>query len=95
MSVFKSDLDTRSEAFRNNYSSLETSVSDLREKVTASALGGSKKAREKHTARGKLLPRDRVGYLLDSGSPFLELSQLAGYKTVSYTHLTLPTILLD
>ena len=80
MSVFKSDLDTRSEAFRKNYSALATAVSDLREKVTAIALGGSKKAREKHTARGKLLPRDRVGYLLDSGSPFLELSQLAGYK---------------
>jgi 3-methylcrotonyl-CoA carboxylase beta subunit len=41
------------------------------------ALGGSEKARERHVARGKLLPRERVGTLLDVGSPFLELSPLA------------------
>ncbi|WP_443209709.1 carboxyl transferase domain-containing protein, partial [Rhodococcus rhodochrous] len=41
------------------------------------ALGGSEKARERHVARGKLLPRDRVDELLDTGSPFLELSPLA------------------
>ncbi|MFN2472473.1 MAG: carboxyl transferase domain-containing protein [Sphingomicrobium sp.] len=49
----------------------------LRADVAKAALGGTEKARERHTARGKLLPRDRVERLLDPGSPFLELGQLA------------------
>src|SRR6186713_1415676 len=52
-------------------------VADLRERLAAARLGGSESAREKHTARGKLLARDRVDRLLDPGSPFLELSPLA------------------
>ncbi|MFC9896565.1 carboxyl transferase domain-containing protein [Nocardia sp. NPDC127579] len=50
---------------------------DLRERLAAAALGGPAKARERHIARGKLLPRQRVDQLLDPGSPFLELSPLA------------------
>ncbi|GAB2720947.1 carboxyl transferase domain-containing protein [Nocardia thraciensis] len=52
-------------------------VEDLRSRLAASALGGPAKARERHVARGKLLPRERVDQLLDTGSPFLELSPLA------------------
>lgn len=52
-------------------------VGELREKLATSALGGPGKARERHLARGKLLPRQRVDQLLDPGSPFLELSPLA------------------
>ncbi len=52
-------------------------VADLRERLAVVRLGGSESAREKHTARGKLLVRDRVDRLLDPGSPFLELSPLA------------------
>ncbi|MCK0091615.1 methylcrotonoyl-CoA carboxylase [Rhodococcus sp. F64268] len=55
----------------------EQLVRELREKLAAAALGGSEKSRERHVARGKLLPRDRVDELLDTGSPFLELSPLA------------------
>lgn len=55
----------------------EQLVGELRDKLAAAALGGSEKARERHVARGKLLPRDRVDELLDTGSPFLELSPLA------------------
>jgi len=47
--------------------------------VAAIAEGGGQAAREKHVARGKLLPRDRVQMLLDPGTPFLEFSQLAAY----------------
>ena len=43
------------------------------------AKGGSEKHRERHVSRGKLLPRDRVERLLDPGSPFLEIGQLAAY----------------
>ncbi|MEV4130031.1 carboxyl transferase domain-containing protein [Nocardia sp. NPDC049707] len=52
-------------------------LADLRARLTAAALGGPAKARERHVARGKLLPRQRVDQLLDPGSPFLELSPLA------------------
>jgi 3-methylcrotonyl-CoA carboxylase beta subunit len=52
-------------------------TSELRERVRRAALGGPARARERHVARGKLLPRERVETLLDPGSPFLELSPLA------------------
>jgi 3-methylcrotonyl-CoA carboxylase beta subunit len=52
-------------------------VDDLRERLTRVREGGSAAARDKHTARGKLLVRDRIDRLLDAGSPFLELSPLA------------------
>jgi 3-methylcrotonyl-CoA carboxylase beta subunit len=52
-------------------------LADLASKRAEAALGGNEKTRERHLARGKLLPRDRVMSLLDVGSPFLELSQLA------------------
>jgi len=50
---------------------------ELRARVAAAALGGPAKSRERHTARGKLLPRERVERLLDPGSPLLEIGQLA------------------
>ena len=49
----------------------------LRADVAKAALGGTEKSRERHVARGKLLPRERVERLLDPGSPFLEIGQLA------------------
>src|SRR3984885_8462177 len=56
---------------------MEGLVADLRARQAATARGGSEAARARHVARGKLLPRDRVETLLDPGTPFLELSQLA------------------
>ncbi|MGL4727483.1 MAG: carboxyl transferase domain-containing protein, partial [Bosea sp. (in: a-proteobacteria)] len=52
---------------------------ELRERRGIAALGGNEKARERHTARGKLLPRERVMNLLDAGSPFLEIGSLAAF----------------
>ena len=52
-------------------------VAQLRDKLAAAALGGPQRARERHTERGKLLPRDRVDGLLDPGSPLLEIAPLA------------------
>jgi len=54
-------------------------VADLRARQAQAALGGGERARERHTARGKLLPRERVDRLSDPGSPFLELSPLAAH----------------
>ena len=73
-------LDTRlspdSDIFRANAAHNRALVEELRGKVAAAARGGSDSARDKHVARGKLLPRDRVERLLDPGSPFLEIGQL-------------------
>ncbi|WP_217545648.1 carboxyl transferase domain-containing protein [Streptomyces sp. GbtcB6] len=72
-----SAADPASEAFRANEEAHRVLVEELRAKLAAAALGGGEKARARHTARGKLLPRDRVDTLLDPGSPFLELAPLA------------------
>src|SRR5689334_18736737 len=58
-------------------------VDDLKQKVATASQGGEKTARERHTSRGKMLPRDRVRNLLDPGSPFLEVGQLAAYGMYS------------
>ena len=64
------------EAFQALHDHNAALAEDLRARVAAAALGGSQSARDKHVARGKLLPRDRVERLLDPGSPFLEIGQL-------------------
>ena len=60
-------------------SALADLVVELREQLATARAGGSRAARERHLARGKLLVRDRVDRLLDPGSPFLELSPLAAH----------------
>jgi 3-methylcrotonyl-CoA carboxylase beta subunit len=77
--MIKSKINPDSEAFRRNRDAMEALIADLREKVGKIAEGGSERAREKHLSRGKLLPRERVERLLDPGTPFLELSQMAAY----------------
>jgi 3-methylcrotonyl-CoA carboxylase beta subunit len=58
---------------------MRTLVDDLRAKAAQVAQGGGPTSRERHVARGKLLPRERVEQLLDPGTPFLEIGQLAAY----------------
>lgn len=77
MTKLNSSVDPNSEAFQKNAQANRALVEELRTRVAQAALGGSESAREKHTARGKLLPRERVERLLDPGSPFLEIGQLA------------------
>ncbi|AJE98564.1 carboxyl transferase domain-containing protein [Pandoraea apista] len=77
MPILESKLNPRGEDFARNAATMQTLVDDLRERVAQLAGGGGEAARKKHVGRGKLLPRDRVQQLLDPGSPFLELSQLA------------------
>jgi 3-methylcrotonyl-CoA carboxylase beta subunit len=79
MTVIKTKLNSRSQDFQENVELMQSLVDDLREKMQVIAQGGGKERQEKHTSRGKLLPRDRVRQLLDVGSPFLELSQFAAY----------------
>jgi 3-methylcrotonyl-CoA carboxylase beta subunit len=79
MTVLATSLDPRSDAFKANAAAMRGLVADLRDRVAAIREGGGDAARRRHLARGKLLPRERVRALLDPGSPFLELSQLAAF----------------
>ncbi len=79
MTVLKSSLDPRSESYAENAAHMAGLVDDLRKQIGRIKLGGGEKSRTRHLKRGKLLPRERVRRLLDPGSPFLELSQLAAH----------------
>ncbi len=80
MATIKSRINVRGEEFAENKAHMLTQVDDLRSKLEKIKLGGGDKYRERHLSKGKLLPRDRIDALLDRGSPFLELSQLAGWE---------------
>jgi 3-methylcrotonyl-CoA carboxylase beta subunit len=77
VAILESSTDSQSKEFRANAAQMRALVDELTKRRTEAALGGHEKAREKHVARGKLLPRERVARLIDPGSPFLELSPLA------------------
>ncbi|XP_036743683.1 methylcrotonoyl-CoA carboxylase beta chain, mitochondrial isoform X1 [Manis pentadactyla] len=72
--------DSGSAVYQENYEQMKALVSQLHERAQYIKLGGGEKARKRHISRGKLLPRERVDGLLDPGTPFLELSQFAGYQ---------------
>jgi 3-methylcrotonyl-CoA carboxylase beta subunit len=78
MTALASKLNTQSQLFRENASRMQEQAGDLKQKIQEISKGGNEQARQRHTSLGKLLPRDRIDHLLDTGSPFLELSQLAG-----------------
>lgn len=80
MSILETKVNAHSEAFQANKTAMEALVNDLREKLQKISAGGGEKSQQKHLARGKLLPRERVRQLLDEGSPFLELSALAAHE---------------
>jgi len=73
----QSSVDVNAAEFRANSERMRALVAELRARREEAALGGPERARARHIARGKLLPRDRVMNLIDPGSPFLELSPLA------------------
>jgi 3-methylcrotonyl-CoA carboxylase beta subunit len=79
MPRLKTAIDPKSDAFVRNVATNQALAETLRSRVAEAALGGSEASRKRHTERGKLLPRQRVEQLLDIGSPFLEVGQLAGY----------------
>ncbi|XP_054345874.1 methylcrotonoyl-CoA carboxylase beta chain, mitochondrial [Pongo pygmaeus] len=72
--------DVGSALYQENYKQMKALVNQLHERVERIKLGGGEKARALHISRGKLLPRERIDNLIDPGSPFLELSQFAGYQ---------------
>ena len=80
MATIGTTLDTRTPQARANRECMDGLVAQLHTDIATIAQGGGETARsERHLARGKLLPRDRVAALIDPASPFLEFSQLAAH----------------
>jgi 3-methylcrotonyl-CoA carboxylase beta subunit len=79
MPIIESKINGRSTEFAVNASAMRDKIAELKTALDKIAQGGSDAARQKHIARGKLLPRDRVEQLLDPGTPFLEFSPLAAF----------------
>jgi acetyl-CoA carboxylase carboxyltransferase component len=79
MNPIESKIRPEDPTFQANQAAYQALVDTLHEHIAVARQGGSKRARKKHTDRGKLLPRDRLEALLDPGTPFLELSQLAAF----------------
>ncbi|MEN1940828.1 carboxyl transferase domain-containing protein [Luteimonas sp. MJ174] len=77
MPALGSSLDPRSQDFQDNVAWHRALVDELDSRLARAADGGGDKARDRHVARGKLLPRERIAALLDPGSPFLEIAPLA------------------
>jgi 3-methylcrotonyl-CoA carboxylase beta subunit len=75
--VLGTSINVDSDEYRTRTAHNRALTDTLRSQVAEAALGGNEKSRERHMSRGKLLPRERVERLLDPGSPFLEIGQLA------------------
>jgi 3-methylcrotonyl-CoA carboxylase beta subunit len=79
MAALATQIDPHSQEFRQNATALRALTQALRQDIARASLGGSAAARQKHQKAGKLSARERIRVLLDTGSPFLELSQLAAH----------------
>jgi 3-methylcrotonyl-CoA carboxylase beta subunit len=79
MPRLNSRVDIHSPDFQDNARAMGALVAGLTGEVSRIAAGGSAAATQKHRAAGKLTARERIGVLLDTGSPFLEFSQLAAH----------------
>jgi len=80
ISRIQSEVDPSSDEFKENERLVGEAMARLEQLTRRAQQGGSAKAREKHLARKKMLPRDRVTALIDPGTTFLELSPLAGHE---------------
>jgi len=80
VSVFKSAVDPRSKSFAANRAAMERLVEELRQNGSRVMAGGGAAYAERHKARGKLLPRERIARLLDPGAPFLEIGRFAAWE---------------
>ena len=79
MTVLRSTLDTRAPAYQDSVAAMTAKLSDIDEELAKALAGGGPKYVERHHARGKLTPRERIELLIDPDSPFLELCPLAAW----------------
>jgi 3-methylcrotonyl-CoA carboxylase beta subunit len=80
MATLSSSINTQSAEYQFKADAMKTLVDDLLVQVKKLQVGGGEKYQAKHLSRGKMLPRQRVDALLDPGSPFLEVAQLAAHE---------------
>lgn len=80
MSILRSQISTRSEGFEENRAAMQGALGEVEAAVAIARNGGGERARARHLARGKMLPRARVENLLDPGTPFLELGAVAAHE---------------
>ncbi|MFZ3186696.1 MAG: carboxyl transferase domain-containing protein, partial [Pseudomonas sp.] len=80
MAILHTQLNPRSPEFAANTAAMLEQVLKLRTLLAHVQAGGGAKAQQRHTSRGKLLPRERINVLLDAGSPFLEIAPLAAHE---------------
>ncbi len=79
MAVLASKVDPRSTEFRANADAMLRAIETVQAAAETAMGGGGSAARQRHLARGKLLPRERIARLIDPGSPFLELGLFAAH----------------
>ena len=80
MAILNTQINTRSPEYAANQAAMQRQVDELQRLLNHIHQGGGAKAQERHTSRGKLLPRERINALLDPGSPFLEVAPLAAHE---------------
>ncbi len=80
MTIIRNSIDTAGKPFKANAAAMRRLIEDLNARVAVIREGGGARARDKHIARGRLMPRERIRKLVDVGSPFLEFSQMAGHE---------------
>lgn len=80
MGIIESKINPRSQDFADNADHMKVLVEDLKNHVRRISAGGGQRYQERHKARGKLLPRERIDALIDPGAPFLEFSQMAAHE---------------
>ncbi len=85
MAAIHSSIDSKADSFANNAKAMQSQVDDLKRVVIEVKNGGGESNQARHKSRGKLLARERIDCLLDQGSPFLEISQLAAYQVYDDT----------
>lgn len=78
--VIDGALDARDPSFLTNAAAMDAQLAELRQKTEAAMRGGGERSVALHRSRGRMLPRERIAAVLDPGSPFLELSTLAGHE---------------
>ncbi|VDK46451.1 unnamed protein product [Anisakis simplex] len=76
----ETSVDISTSDYKSNDKAMRDLLDDLRRVVCKIELGGDENAKKRHRNKGKMLARERINNLLDTGSAFLELSQLAGYE---------------
>ncbi|CAM2069911.1 Acyl-CoA carboxylase subunit beta [Sulfidibacter corallicola] len=86
MTTFQTKVSPGSEAFKANREYMMEKIGQLQDGLAEVALGGGEKAIKLHRDRNKMTARERIDYVLDPGSPFLEFSALAGWKLYDFPH---------